>query len=186
MTVRLLMLVTLIGIAFALTDWLQDLQEELQRAPTGSPPGVPDFAFHEVLFTVMGLDGTPRYRIRAPRMAHFPLNQSSLLLAPTIWFFRSDGPPVKMHARRARVFADGERVWLPGEVHITRPPHAERPHMTIDTRDVTVFPKPKKARSETRVVAASGEQRLQGVGMMLDLSAGTLNLKSRVRGTYVP
>jgi hypothetical protein len=24
------------------------------------------------------------------------------------------------------------------------------------------------------------------VGMMLDLSAGTLNLESRVRGTYVP
>lgn len=186
MTLRLLMLVALIGIAIALTDWLQDLREELQRAPAASRPGAPDYAFHQVLLTVMGLDGMPRYRIRTPRMAHFPVTESSLLLAPTMWFFRNEGPPVEMCARRAKVFANGERVWLPGEVHIMQRPHAERPRMKIDTREMTVFPKSKKARTEARVVAASGQQRLQGVGMMLDLSAGTLNLESRVRGTYVP
>ncbi len=186
MTLRLLMLVALIGSAIALTDWLQDLREELQRAPTAGPPDAPDYAFHRVLLTVMGLDGRPRYRIRAPRMAHFPVTQSSLLLTPTMWFFRNEGPPLKMRARRARVFADGKRIWLPGEVHIMRRPYAERPRMTIDTRDVIVFPKPKKARTKARVVAASGIQRLEGVGMMLDLAAGTLNLQSRVRGTYDP
>lgn len=186
MTLRLLVLVALIGVAIALTDWLQDLREELQRAPSASAPGAPDYAFHQVLLTVMGLDGMPHYRIRAPRMTHFPVTQSSLLIAPTVWFFRDEGPPVEMRARRARVLADGERIWLPGEVDIVRPPHADRPRMTLDTRDVTVLPKPKEAHTDAKVAAVSGKQRLQGVGMMLDLAGGTLDLNSRVRGTYVP
>lgn len=186
MTLRLLVLVALIGVAIGLTDWLQDLREELQRAPGASPLGAPDYAFHQVLLTVTGLDGMPRYRMRAPRMAHFPVTDSSLLIAPTAWFFRDEGPPVEMRARRARIFAAGERIWLPGRVDIMRPPHADRPRMTVDTRDVTVFPKPKEAHTGAKVVAVSGEERLQGVGMMLDLAAGTLDLRSRVRGTYAP
>lgn len=183
---RLLMLVALIGVAVALTDWLSDLHEELQRAPGAMTPGAPDYDFRQVLLTVMGEGGAPRYRIRAPRMTHFPLDESSLLTSPTAWFFSDDGPPVELRARKARVFAAGERIWLPGEVDIVRPPTRTRARMTVKTRDVTVFPGPEEARTQAKVRAQSGEQRMEGVGMMLDLAAGTLNLRSRVRGTYVP
>jgi lipopolysaccharide export system protein LptC len=185
-TLRLLVLIALIGAAVALTGWLKDLQEELQRVPPPPPPGTPDYAFHRILLTAMGVDGEPLYRIRAPRMTHFPASESSLIISPRVWFFRDEGPPVQLRAQRAKVFAAGERIWLPGEVDIVRPPYRKQARMTVETRDVTVFPKSRKARTQARVQAASGPQRLEGVGMLLDLAAGTLDLQSRVRGTYVP
>ncbi|MGH8504059.1 MAG: LPS export ABC transporter periplasmic protein LptC [Gammaproteobacteria bacterium] len=186
MMLRLLLLVGLIGITVGVSDWLRGLQEELQRAPATEAPHAPDFAFTDVLLTMMSMDGAPKYRIEAPRMVHFPRGDSARLISPHVWFFRDDGPPVELRSERARVTAMGERIWLPGEVDIERPPHDHRARLTVRTRDVTVFPDPRIARTQAPVKAMSGAQRLEGVGMRLDLAAGTLDLQSRVRGRYVP
>jgi len=186
MMLRLLLLVALIGVTVGVSDWLRGLQEELQSVPAVATPRAPDFAFTDVLLTMMGVDGAPKYRIKAPRMVHFPLNDSSALTSPDVWFFRDDGPPVELRAERARVTAMGERIWLPGAVDIERPPHDTRARLTVKTRDVTVFPDPQLARTRAPVKATSDAQRLEGVGMRLDLAAGTLALRSRVRGRYVP
>ncbi|MBA2410941.1 MAG: LPS export ABC transporter periplasmic protein LptC [Gammaproteobacteria bacterium] len=186
MMLRLLLLLALIGITVGVSDWLRDLQEDLRRVPAAAAPRVPDFAFTDVLLTMMGVDGAPKYRIEAPRMVHFPLDDRSVLTSPDVWFFRDDGPPVELRAERARVTAMGERIWLPGAVDIERPPYGRRARLDVITRDVTVFPDPELARTGAPVRAISGAQRLEGVGMRLDLAAGTLHLRSRVRGRYVP
>lgn len=186
MMLRLLLLAALIGVTVGVSDWLRGLQEELRRLPAAETSRAPDFAFTDVLLTMMGVDGMPKYRIEAPRMVHFPLNDSSALVSPDVRFFRDDGPPVEMRAERARVTAMGERIWLPGEVDIKRPPHGDRGRLTVKTRDVTVLPDTRTARTRARVRATTGAQRLEGVGMRLDLAAGKLDLRSRVRGLYVP
>ncbi len=183
---RLLMMVALIGAAVGLTEWLRDLQENLRRAQEAQTSSMPDYAFSAVVLTTMDIDGVPRYRIEAPRMMHFPADDSSWLISPHIWLFRDDGPPVELRARRARVTARGERVWIPGEVEIVRPPHANRARLMVWTRHLTVFPDAKEARTNAPVRAINGKRQLAGVGMMLDLATGTLELKSRVRSTYVP
>jgi lipopolysaccharide export system protein LptC len=119
-------------------------------------------------------------------MMHFPADESSWLISPHVWLFRDDGPPVELRAQRARITARGERVWLPGEVDIVRPPHANRAQLLVRTRNVTVFPDAKEARTDASVRAINGKRRLAGVGMMLDLATGTLDLKSRVQSTYAP
>jgi LPS export ABC transporter protein LptC len=187
MMLRLSLLVALIGATVALTDWLKDLQEALQRAPDVSSKNTPDYTFQEIMLTVMGIDGAPRYRVEAPRMAHFGVGDSAKLRSPHVWFYRDDGPPVELCSNRAVIEASGKRVWLLGRVDIIRPPYADRARLTVKTRDVTVFPALKIARTKAPVQAASGgDQWLKGVGMVLDLAAGTLDLKSQVRGTYVP
>ncbi len=186
MIVRLLLLVVLIGSTVALSDWLRDLQKEFQPASSASPAGVPDYAFQEVKLTVMGMGGEPRYRIEAPRMAHFLLNDSAKVTSPEVWFYRDKGPAVELRSELARIAADGRRIWLLGEVEIVSPPYAGRAPFIVHTRNVTAFPASQRAHTEAPVAAVSGDERLQGVGMVLDLAAGTLDLKSRVRGTYVP
>lgn len=176
----------LIGITVGLTDWLRDLQQELQRAPNTRDSNTPDYTFETVVLTAMGIDGARSYRIRAPHITHFAANNDAELISPRIWFFQDKGPPLELRAGRARVTAASKRIWLPGEVDIQRPPYANRARLTVKTRDVTVFTDPRVARTNAPVTAASGEQRLKGVGMMLDLAAGTLDLTSRVRSTYVP
>src|SRR5918999_1031442 len=109
MTLRLLVLAALIGITVALTDWLRNLQEELQRAPAASVPHAPDYSFHEVLLTEMDVEGAPRYRIQAPRMAHFAADDSAELLSPHVWFYRVHAPPMELRSQRARVEASGQR-----------------------------------------------------------------------------
>jgi lipopolysaccharide export system protein LptC len=186
MTLRLLALVALIGAAVAITDWLQDLQQDLQRAPAETSASAPDFIFRYVDLTVMGVEGAPRYRIEAPRMVHYAPGDSAQITSPRFWFYRDDGPAIELRSERAKVAAAGERVWLLGAVNILRPPHAGLAPLTVRTRDVTVFPDTERARTKAPVVASGGAQRLAGVGMVLDLAAGTLNLLSQVRGTYVP
>jgi lipopolysaccharide export system protein LptC len=186
MMLRVLLLVVLIGTAVGVTEWLRDLQQDLRRAQETQVTNAPDYTFTTVVLSTMGIDGTPRYRIKAPRMIHFPADDSSRLISPRVWFFRDDGPPVELRARRARVSAGGKRVWLPGEVYIVRPPHAKRARLTLKTRDVTVFPDVEEARTDAPVRGVNGGRRVAGVGMVLYLAAGTLNLKSRVRSTYVP
>jgi lipopolysaccharide export system protein LptC len=51
---------------------------------------------------------------------------------------------------------------------------------------VTVFTNTEIARTNAPVAAVNGDQRLKSMGMRLNLAAGTLNLPSRVRSTYVP
>lgn len=183
---RLLVMLALIGAAVGLTEWLRDLQQDLERARETPVSNLPDYTFETVVLTAMGIDGTPRYRIKAPRMIHFPIDDSSRLDSPRVWFFRGIEPPVELRARQARVSARGERVWLPGEVDIVKPPREGRPRLTVKTRDVTVFPNSKEARTNARVRAVNGNRRLAGVGMVLDMAAGTLILKSSVRSTYAP
>jgi lipopolysaccharide export system protein LptC len=186
MILRLLALVALIGVTVGLTDWLQDLQENLRRAPGPDASHAPDHTAEDIVLTMMGVDGVPSYRIKAPRMAHFVADDTAKLLAPRVWFYPDEGPPVRLRSQRARLSASGERIWLPGEVDIVRPPYADRGRIKVLTRNVTVFPNSRRARTTAPVLAASQAQRLQGVGMVLDLASGTLDFKSRVRGTYVP
>ncbi len=183
---RLLVMVALIGITVALTNWLQDLQQELRRAPDKSLPKAPDYRFRQVVLTMMGMDGAPRYRIRAPRMTHFASTDGARLVSPKVWFYLDEGPPVELRAQRAHVAAGGKRIWLEGKVDITRAAHAGDAPLAVQTRDVTVLPEARKARTRAPVRAVNGDQRLSGVGMMLDLLGGTLHLESRVRSIYVP
>jgi lipopolysaccharide export system protein LptC len=186
MMLRLLALGVLIGIAVGLTEWLQDLQEELERTPPERARAAPDFTFENIVLTVMGIDGKPRYRIRAPRMVHYPPGHSARIASPHLWFYAEDGPPIELRAQRARVDATGEPVWLLGGVDIRRPAYARRASLEVQTRDVKVLPEANRALTEAPVAATRGEQRMAGVGMALDLAVGTLDLLSRVRGTYVP
>jgi lipopolysaccharide export system protein LptC len=183
---RLLVLGVLIGIAVGLTEWLQDLQEELERTPPERAQAAPDFTFERIVLTVMGMDGKPRYRIRAPRMVHYPPGHGARIVAPRLWFYAEGGPPIELRSQRAKVSASGQPIWLFGPVDISRPAYAQRARLAVRTRDVKILPDAERARSEAPVLASQGEQRMAGVGMVLDLAAGTLDLLSRVRGIYVP
>jgi len=183
---RLFVVFALIGVTVGLTGWLHDLHQELQRAPAMRYSNAPDYTFNDVVLTVMGVDGARSYRIEAPRITHFAVSGNAALVVPRIWFFQGKGPPLELHARRAWVTAAGKRILLPGKVDIVRPSYANHARLTVKTRNVTVFTNTEIASTNAPVAAVNGYQRLKSMGMRLNLAAGTLNLPSRVRSTYVP
>src|ERR671914_571968 len=105
MMLRLLVMFTLIGVTVGLTGWLRDLQQELQRAPNTHYSNTPDYIFKTVMLTAIGIDGARKYLIKAPRITHFASSGDANLVAPQIWFFQDNGPPLELRARRARVIA---------------------------------------------------------------------------------
>lgn len=185
MNYKVPLLVLAIALGSVLTWWLQNLRENFdeERAPVA---GGPNHSLDNAVMTVMDESGAPQYRLESPRLAHYGEDGHAELESPRMLYFRPEGPPLKLRSERAHIAADGKLIRLQGRVHVLRPAAGERPALTIDTRNVNVWPKPRTASTEEEAIAVNGPYRIRGLGMQADLDAGTVKLLSEVRSVYEP
>lgn len=176
----------LLALAAALTGWVLYQAQRSLEAPAPAAPHEPDYRLSGFTLRVLGPDGAVRYRLQGPALVHYPDPDRSDLTAPRLrWYPRPGAIPWKVHAQRGQVLAAGEEVRLLGTVDIDRAAEGSRRAVTIQTRDLQVWPHRDLAETAQEVTVRSAGATISGVGMRAYLKNGRVLLLSRVRGTYV-
>jgi len=126
------------------------------------------------------------YRIKAPMMAHFGDDNSIKVESPDMLFYRDDAPPLEVRSEHAWLLSGGEEIMLLGSVSIVRPEIEQTSTLTIQTRNLRVFPEKKSADTDETVLAFNDIYRIQGLGGSIDLGSGYFKIHQQARGVYVP
>lgn len=151
-----------------------------------TPPGEPDYFLEDAVFTRVGADGEPVYRISTRRLLHFPDDGTSTWRQPVLISVDPQKPRVTVHADQGRSNADGSHTVLTGDVVLVRAAMDDEPEMTIRTEEVSIDSTTGIARSEKAVRIERGHSTLTGTGMEFDNTARTLKVDADVVLTMQP
>jgi len=178
--------ITLLALLAGLTFWLQAvLAPKEAQTPTG-PGSEPDAIVEN--FEIRSLDETGRlqYRLSSPLLQHFPVDNTSRIVAPRLIAYRdTTSPPLTLTAGRATATARGETVILEDGVEIVRAAAGNRPELRAATSQLTVEPQAGTAHTDQAMTLTQGASQLSGIGARIDNKASTFELRSQVRGRYL-
>ena len=129
--------------------------------------------------------GLPRYKLQTPRMQHFEDTDTTQLEQPVMWHFRPDQAPWQIRGESAVITQEGEKVQLPGVVHIEREALAASPPYKILTRNLTLMTDTVYAETDQAIRIDSRNHWITAVGMQGWLQEPMrIKLLHQVRGYY--
>ena len=136
--------------------------------------------------TQYGTDGLPSFLIDAPRLERRE-GDASLYITTPDFDLPSNQPAVpdwRGHSLYGWVNLDGTLLKLQGPVHLQRPAFDGTPQTTIDTADVSAWPKQNRLETAAPAQLVQGGTRIHGVGMRADLKDKHLELLNDFHGIY--
>lgn len=176
--------VVLLGLLAALSFWLARSVEMPEARLSGKQRHDPDAFVDNFQVRRLDAEGALQYRLTAPKMQHFPDDDSSVLSQPKLEYFRDRAPSMTLSGQNGFVASKGETVFFWGDVMATRAAAGERAEMVARMPDLTVQPDEGIAFTDSPVEINQGRSWLKGVGMHLNNNTSVLSLKSQVTGTY--
>ena len=176
--------VVLLSLLAALSFWLARSVDLPEGRHDGKQRHDPDAFIEDFQVRRMDESGALQYRLTAPRMQHFPDDDSSLLTQPRLEYYQAEKPSLTLSGKNGYVASKGETVFFWDDVMATRAATADRPEMVARMPDLTVQPDEGIAFTDSPVEIVQGRSWIKGVGMQLDNNNSVLVLKSRVTGTY--
>lgn len=108
-------------LALALGSWWLT-----QRAGETPEPGeaqarrTPDYVIETFVANAMNPEGTPRYRLSARRLTHYPDDDTAHLVEPVLVQYLPGGGRATTRARTGIMPGDGSEILMRGDVHVTR------------------------------------------------------------------
>lgn len=125
--------------------------------------------------------------LTATRLLHYPSDDHAELENPVLRWSQRDRAPWTLTADTGNVHHVGaaEAITLTGNVKANTT-HPQSGPLQVETTTLDVLPASKRANTTAAVEIITSASRLQGTGMRLDLSSSTIDLLSKVRGTYAP
>jgi lipopolysaccharide export system protein LptC len=174
-----------LALLVGLTVWLNQLVQAPEARADGSLRHDPDLIVEKFDAKKLGEDGRVLYTLAAKKMVHYPDDDSALLESVTLEAFEPNQPRMTLTADHGRLEEKGERVWVEGNVVITRDGDAKNEIAHLMTDKLLVLPDDGIARTDAEVTMVSGTARVLATGLELDNHARTLKL-DHVHATYQP
>lgn len=178
-------LIALGAAAYGAWTWRQALDVPAPEAEDDGVATVAEYTLRETTIVTPAEDGTPLYRLQAGAMSHAV--ESELIEMETVRLeYNHESPePWVMTADHGEVRLDWETIELSGHVVITATTENDEP-ARLDTDRVLVEAAAHVATTDSHVTMVVGDERVSGVGMVVDLMGGRVQLKSQVNGVYAP
>jgi len=181
--VHLLPLVMMLLLA-ALTLWLE---YAVQDRSTGGPEPAqhePDAIVEN--FTIQRLDesGELRYTFSAPKMMHFPDDESGEVLYPRVVQVADDGGNFTATANRGVINRMGEEAFLYGNVVALRAATPDSPEFRVSTEYLHILAEQGISRTDRTVTVVDGRSTLTGVGMVVNEKKRQFSLNAQVKGRF--
>ena len=149
----------------ALTFWLRYATELPEGRHDGKSRHDPDYIITDSTLRKLDQTGRLTYTLNAADIRHYPDDDSTDMLKPSIVYLHIKKPPVTMSADRGHMNKDGEQVDLYGNVRIDRAASGKDEAMTAYTPDLTVLPDDERAFTKSPVLITQGKSWLKGVGL---------------------
>ena len=185
MRIRNIFFTLLIVLVGAFTWWVQKLAEELDVEPMAETE-IRDFYVVDYEIAVTDEDGRIKYEHYGERLDHWKKSEELFVENPRFTLHQADTPPFYIRAERGKVDGDGKKAYLLGEVVLDREAFGQQDSIHAVTSDLTLWPETQQGHTDKKARAEGKRYKAEGVGMTIDLLAGTLELHSKARGTYVP
>lgn len=176
----------LLAMLAGLTLWLDQIVQPSITARDGSTRHDPDYIVDNLSAVRLGLDGAPRHRVEAKRMVHYPDDDTTHLEAPRYASFAGQRPEITIVSNTALVSREGGTIDFNGNVRTVRAATDRQSELVLTTEHLRVIPDDHIAYTDAEVTIEDANTKLTAVGLELNDQAKTVQLKSRVRGTYVP
>lgn len=174
----------LLTVLAAVTFWLDGAVQPPARSPNAARLGEPDYIVDGLAATRMDHEGRVKHTLRAQKMTHYPVEDMTVLVAPTFVTYADGSSPLTVTSRHARMSGNGDHVYFEDDVRVVRAPYGTRSALVLETNYLHVIPdknlvktdRPVSIRDATGVVFASG--------LELDSETRVLSLQGRVKGTF--
>jgi lipopolysaccharide export system protein LptC len=168
----------------ALTFWLDRELNPAEYHRDGKNRHDVDYIVENFSATRLGPNGTPRYKLNARRMVHYPDDDTTHLESPKLVSFTNYGAVVTVTSKNAMLSSDGENAYLTDDVRLVRSAYAKKSELRVETSYLHVIPDQEIARTDKPVQIADLHIRINSVGLEFNNQARTLKLLSNVRSTY--
>jgi lipopolysaccharide export system protein LptC len=123
---KLLLGLALVALA-AGTWWLTHRAAEAPPPEAGPAAREPDYVIENFLAHAMNEAGTPKYRLSAERLLHYPDDDTAHLIEPVLVQYLARGARTTTVARTGIMPGDGSEILMRGDVQVTRTGEDGRP-----------------------------------------------------------
>lgn len=177
----LLMLLLALG-----TWWLvKNTPTTEAERPEAPPRHEPDYTMNDFSVQRFGADGAMRVQIDGQRLRHYPDSDTLEIDAPRIRAIGPQGQVTVASARRALANGDGSEVQLLGQAQVVREASAQQPAIEFRGEFLHAFLNTERIRSHLPVLVRQGASELRADGVDYDHLARVVDLKGRVRATFL-
>jgi lipopolysaccharide export system protein LptC len=146
----------------------------------------PDLLGKNSVLTRFDEQGLKRSVLVASHVTHIPENDTMLFEAPVLTQTEPGKPTIVVVGTRAKTIHKASETWFYDATTLRRAPFEDQAELVIDGRDIWLDSKAEIATSSQFVTAKMGKNHAEGVGFALNNIRQTLELKSKVKMTYVP
>lgn len=182
MVQRLLILALLIGAAAGSAGLLKWLSEEPGRS-VRADDRAPDYYMEDFTTLMMKQDGKPKNKLAATYLAHYPYDDSTELIKPSMEIFREDKLPLYITAEKGRLEGDDDTLLLYGIVKLWEYDEAGRPTLEVSTTDVRVSLDDEYAETDQYTTIVTNHATITGTGMRAFLPESRLEVINHEKTT---
>ena len=184
-TTRLFPLLLLLALA-GLTFWLERTVREEEGVHPSLRRHDPDYVVDNLKHTRYDARGAVESTLVASKMLHYPDDDSTDLIAPRLVQTKASEPRVTLTADRGALSADGEEVFLYGNVLLVRDATADHSETRMRTSFLQMARGQSVIRSDREVEISEVGRVLSGRGMEYYNDSRELFLRAQVRGRFEP
>ena len=144
----------------------------------------PDYFVEDFSYTRLAPDGKAQYLVSGSKLIHYPTDDSSVVLKPTVRSYSDKRDPMTLQAKRARITKDQREVHLYENVSMERPQAKGSEPLQIESDYMLALPDEDIVKTDRQVTIRLGGSKLVGTGMVADNARRQLTLQRKVTGFY--
>lgn len=172
----------LLALLAALLFWVN----QSARAPSpvqdeDSRRAAPDYMIENFSAVRMDRDGVSRHLLSAKRMLHYPDDDTTDLEQPRFINTEPGKPAMQVDADQAKMSANGEDIYLTGNVRVLRSAGKGRRETAMTTSFLHLLPDDGIAKTDRPVVITEANAVIKAVGMEVSNRTQVTRLLSQVR-----
>lgn len=172
----------LLALLAALLFWVN----QSARVPSpvqdeGSRRAAPDYMIENFSAVRTDRDGISRHLLSAKRMLHYPDDDTTDLEQPRFINTEPGKPAMQVDADEAKMSANGEDIYLTGNVRVLRSAGKGRGETAMTTSFLHLLPDDGIAKTDRPVVITEANAVIKAVGMEVSNRTQVTRLLSQVR-----
>ena len=146
----------------------------------------PDYYMENFTTLTMNQDGTPKNRLNAVYMAHYPDDNTSELHKPELEIFRVDRPPIIVTADNGWVTSDNDVILLSGNVYLHQNDEFGDLKVELIAEDARVLVDQKYAETDKAATLITKRSVTNSIGMRAYLQEQRMEFLNNVQTTIEP
>lgn len=174
-----LILVIIAGISY----WALDKLTEDDITKLNKLAHYPDYYMENFTTLTMNQDGTPKNRLNAVYMAHYPDDNTTELHKPELQIFRQEKPPINVKSDIGWVTSNNDVILLNGNVYLHQNDDEGNLKLELITEDARVLVDQKYAETDKPATLISKKSTTTSIGMRAYLQEQRMEFLNNVQTT---